>query len=146
MADHLVVVDTDIYSALFTAPRGAAKRGLPVADWREALEGKRVLISFQTRAEVLTGVRASNWAEKRIAEAVAQLDASPTIPADAEVIDAFATLGAECKRSGHALWAKAHTGDRWIAASAIAKGVPLLARDGIFADAPGLQLLGATDE
>lgn len=142
----IVLIDTDIYSALYTDPDRAAKRGLPVAEWRTALEGRHVLIAFQTRAEVLTGFRASNWGEKRVAEAVAKLDSAPTIPADVEVIEAFATLGAECKRIGHALWAKEHTGDRWIAACAIAKGVPLLARDGIYADAPVLQLLGGNDE
>lgn len=142
----IVVIDTDIYSALYTAPDRAAKRGLPVAEWRRALEGAHVLISFQTRAEVLTGVRAGGWGVKRVAEAIAQLDAAPTIPADSEVIDAFATLGAECKRIGHALWAKDHMGDRWIAASAIAKGVPLLASDGIYIDAPRLRLLGDDHE
>jgi len=143
---NIVVIDTDIYSALHTDPERAAKRGLPVAKWKKTLAGKHVLISFQTRAEVLTGVRASNWGEKRVNEAVAKLDTAQTIPADTDVISAFATLGAECKQAGHALWAKEHTGDRWIAACAIAKGVPLLACDGIYADAPGLECLGSGDE
>lgn len=142
----VVVIDTDIYSALYSDPRRAEKRGLPVAEWLKALEGAHVLISFQTRAEVLTGVRAGNWGSIRAADAVAKLDAAPTIPADIDVIEAFATLGAECKKAGHALWAKEHTGDRWVAACAIAKNVPLLARDGIYADVPGLQILDGNDD
>lgn len=55
----VVVIDTDVYSALYTSPEHAVRRGLPVAEWRKALEGKHVVISFQTRAEVLTGVQAT---------------------------------------------------------------------------------------
>lgn len=141
MIHRPVVVDTDIYSSLFTDPERAAKRGMPIAEWRKALEGKHVVIAFQTRAEVLTGVRIGSWGPRRVADAVAKLDAAPTIPADVAVIDAYATLGAACKQTGHALWAKDHTGDRWIAASAISRGLPLFARDGIYTNAPGLDLL-----
>lgn len=42
---------------------------------------------------------------------------------------------------GHALHAKDHTGDRWIAATAIRWGLPLLSGDGIYRRAPGLNLL-----
>lgn len=108
--------------------------------------GKHVVISFQTRAEVLTGLRSSNWGEHRIADALAKLHTAPTIPADPEVVDAFATLGAACKRAGHALREKIHVGDRWVAASAIAKGVPLFARDRIYVGAPGLVLWSDQDE
>jgi predicted nucleic acid-binding protein len=69
------------------------------------------------------------------------LDRTPTIRADNDVIDAHATLYAECRRTGHALYDKRHTGDRWVAACAIGKGVPLLAGDGIYRNAPGLTLL-----
>lgn len=138
---EVVLIDTDVYSALFTDPERAAKRGHPVGVWRSALAGKLVVISFQTRAEVLTGVRASNWGERRVKDAVAKLERARSIQPDAEVIDAFATLGAECMRVGHALQQKVHTGDGWVAACAIAKGVPLLAGDGIYFGAPGLQLL-----
>jgi hypothetical protein len=39
------------------------------------------------------------------------------------------------------LHAKEHTGDRWIAATAIRWEIPLLAGDGIYRHAPGLRLL-----
>ena len=49
------------------------------------------------------------------------------IEADDDVIDAYATLVAEARACGHPLGStKEHTGDRWIAACAVAKGVPLL--------------------
>jgi predicted nucleic acid-binding protein len=40
----------------------------------------------------------------------------------------------------NALGQKAHTADRWIAATAIRLGIPLVSNDGIFRDAPGVEL------
>lgn len=141
MGSKNVVLDTDVYSALYTDPARAERRGLPVTTWLEALAGDRVLISFQTRAEVIAGLRAGNWGDGRRRTALAKLDAVPTIPADREVIDAYAELTALCIRAGHALHAKIHTADRWVAASAVAKGLPLLSGDGIYRGVSGLSLL-----
>lgn len=69
------------------------------------------------------------------------LDQTPTIRSDNQVVDAHADLTSACRRLGHALHAKHHTADRWVAASAIAKGAALLAGDGIYQNAPGLDLL-----
>ena len=143
MAPKNVVLDTDVYSALYTDPERAERRGLPVATWLEALAGDRVLISFQTRAEVLAGLRAGNWGDTRRQTAIAKLDAVPTIPADREVIDSYAELTSLCIRAGHALHDQVHTADRWVAACAVAKGLPLLSGDGIYRGAPGLSLLMA---
>jgi predicted nucleic acid-binding protein len=57
------------------------------------------------------------------------------------VIDAFATLTAGCRGNGHALAQKVHTGDRWVAASATAHGLPLLSGDRIYRGVPGLALV-----
>ena len=141
MAPQIVVIDTDVYSALYADPGRAARRGLPVTSWQEALAGLRVLISFQTRAEVLAGLRAGNWGVGRQHTAVAKLDTAPTIPADHEVLDSYAELTSQCRRAGHALHDKVHTADRWVAASAIAKGLPLLSGDRVYRGAPGLSLL-----
>lgn len=105
-----------------------------------------MFISFQTRAEVLAGAALSAWGERRLGHLRAQLDATPTITPDASVVDAYAQLQAACRRQGHALAEKHHPADRWNAACAIAKGLSLLARDGIYAGAPGLTLFtSATD-
>lgn len=141
MVSENVVVDTDVYSALYTDPERAERRGLPVATWLEALAGTRVLISFQTRAEVLAGLRAGNWGESRRQTAMATLNAVPTIPADRDVIDSYAEITSMCRRAGHALHDKIHTADRWVAASAVAKGLPLLSGDAIYQGTPGLSLL-----
>lgn len=141
MAPDYAVVDTDVYSALYTDPERAARRGAPVTIWQNALAGARVLISFQTRAEVLAGLRGGTWSNRRQAAALAKLDSAPTIPADGEVLDAYAELTSRCRRAGHALHAKVHTADRWVAACAVAKGLPLLSGDGIYRGAPGVSLL-----
>lgn len=141
MQPTVAVGDTDIYSALYIDPDRAARRGLPLDSWRSTLTGVRQLISFQTRAEVLAGARMSSWGQQRIEAATARLDRSPTIPADRDVIGAYAELSAACRRAGHPLHDKIHTGDRWVASSAMAKGLPLFARAGIYEGVPGLTLL-----
>jgi predicted nucleic acid-binding protein len=138
---EIVLVDTDVFSALYIGPESAARRGLPVARWRKALAGRRVVISFQTRAEIMVGLKVSNWGGLRITQARARLDAAPVVGVDEQVIEAFAALTADCRRQGHGLQAKVHAADRWVAASAISKALPLLAGDGIYHDAPGLTLL-----
>jgi predicted nucleic acid-binding protein len=66
------------------------------------------------------------------------LNRTPTIHSDDEVADAYAALTAACRTIGHALHDKIHTGDRWIAACAIAKQLDLLAGDQIYRGAPNL--------
>jgi predicted nucleic acid-binding protein len=132
------IVDTDVFSLVYVNRRSNDGR---VQRWREHLAGRRVLISFQTRAEVLAGARSSGWGERRIEELLSVLNLMPTIYADDEVADAYAELVAECRRAGHALHAKEHSGDRWIAACAIAKNLELVAGDGIYRDAPNLSVV-----
>jgi predicted nucleic acid-binding protein len=121
----------------------ALKQGGPIQSWTDALLGSRPLISFQTRAKVLSGVYLAGWGERRLSAVLEQLDATPTIDEDVEVIDAYARLLADAQKAGHALGDKHnHVGDRWIAACAIAKELPLLTGNRRhFEDAPGLTLL-----
>lgn len=101
------------------------------------------MIAFQTRAEVLSGAYLAGWGERRLEAARQQLDATPTVDEDAEVVDAYARLLADARSVGHPLGDTAqHVGDRWIAACAIAKGLPLLTGNRKhFAQAPALDLL-----
>jgi hypothetical protein len=132
------VVDTDVYTLVFVRKDSTDPR---VPGWRQQLVGRRVLATFQTRAELLALAATNTWGESRARELRAQLDRTATIGVDESVIDAYATLVAECRRAGHALQQKQHTADRWIAACTIAKDVELLAGDGIFAGTPGLRLV-----
>lgn len=108
--------------------------------WQDALAGMTVAVSVQTCAELRGGWAFANWAGTRLDQARSQLDRTQTLPVDERVIEEAARLFADCKRAGHALHAKEHTGDRWVAATACAYQVPLLAVDGIYRDVPGLTL------
>lgn len=138
---NIALIDTDVYSALFIDPSKAGKRGMPVDLWRRLLAGYQVLISFQTQVELESGFRIANWGPARVEAAMSRIEKMPTIQADAEVLRAYVDLTVQCRQKGHALQAKNHNADRWVAASAVAKQVPLLSGDGIYDDAPGLVLL-----
>ncbi|AYE94690.1 PIN domain nuclease [Mycobacterium paragordonae] len=129
------LVDTDVFSLIYLRKDSRDAR---VASWREYLTGRRVLISFQTRAEVFAGARGAGWGQRRMATAIETLDRTPTIRRDNEVVDAYALLVSEWRRLGHALRAREHNGDRLIAACAVAKRLDLLAGDGIYQGAPDL--------
>ncbi len=135
MSIEVVVLDTDVWSHLFARRDAGDGR---VAAWRESLTGRTVAIAVQTRAEVLSGILQNGIGAQREARILTQLDRTPTIPVDEAVVRAYAELAATCKARGHALWDKIHTADRWVAASAIAIGAPLLSGDEIFEDAPAL--------
>lgn len=130
-----MILDTDVWSALY-----AHKRPDPRAnEWRDLLRGRSVVIATQSRAEVLSGLRQTKLGPTRDTAIRGQLDRTPTVPVDEVVVVAYAALTADCRAAGHALWGKVHTGDRWIAATAIAIGAPLLAGDGIYDGAPALR-------
>lgn len=142
MAVEAVLLDTDVFSALFITPRGSIQNQADLVDaWTRALAGSRVVISFQTRAEVLSGALIAGWGQQRMSAARERLAATATINVDREVVEAFARLTRDGRAAGHAIAEKIHTADRWNAACAISKGLPLLARDGIYRGAPGLTLL-----
>lgn len=132
------MLDTDIWSWLY----GRKPRAHPqAAQWREALVGRSVVIATQTRAEVLTGLALGDLGTARATAIEQQLDRTRTVPVTEDVIRAFAEFTAACRRRATGLHDKKHTGDRWVAATAIAIGAPLLAIDGIYRNAPGLRLL-----
>lgn len=105
------------------------------------MTGRRPVIATQTLAELLLWPELNRWQTARRSRLNAILDSTPVVPVTREVVDAYVDLTADCRDHGHALRAKEHTGDRWVAATAIAIGRPLLALDGIYHDAPGLAVL-----
>ncbi len=133
----IVVLDTDVWSALFIHP----KPDVRVSTWREQLIGATVVIATQTWAEVLFGMDAAGWGDARRNKVNQQLDAATIVPVNTRVVEAFARLRGDCVRAGHGLHQKLHMGDAWVAATAIAINAPLLSGDGIYRKAPGLELL-----
>ena len=60
-----------------------------------------------------------------------------------ELVLVCAQLRADCEAIGHALGQREHNADRWIAATAIRLGVPLVSNDAIFRGVPGIGLEAA---
>lgn len=146
VADHAVLLDTDVFSAIFiTPPETALRQGHPLHEWLEAIRGRRVLVAFQTRAEALVGARGAGWGESRLRHLLERLDATPVVPLDEDVLEAYVAVSVRALRDGAGIHQKVHTADRWVAACAIAKSVPLLSGDAIFRGVPSLTLLEVPD-
>ncbi|MBC8093408.1 MAG: PIN domain-containing protein [Pseudonocardia sp.] len=135
-----MIVDTDVCSRVFvkSGDRDVGKQAL-----RDVLAGRTVAISLHTRAELLIWPRWRNWSENRASALRRLLVGIPTIPVTDAVVEAFVELTVACRKGGHALAAKTHVTDRWIAATAIAIDRPLVAVDRIYEGAPGVALIRA---
>lgn len=57
-----------------------------------------------------------------------------------ELVQTYAQLRSDCEALGHALAQRHHDADRWIAATAIRLGVPLVSHGRVFRRVPGLSL------
>jgi len=60
-----------------------------------------------------------------------------------ELVLVCAQLRVDCEAIGHALAQREHNADRWIAATSVRLGIPLVSNDRIFRDVPGLELESA---
>jgi predicted nucleic acid-binding protein len=131
-----VVVDTMVISWLFDdRPNVLAEQ------YRELIGAEPVLLAFQTVMELRFGALRAGWGElprHRLERRIAELS---VVQPDDEMIALCAQLRHACQRAGHAVGDKLHDGDRWIAATAVRLGCPLVSHDGLFRDAPRLQLI-----
>jgi predicted nucleic acid-binding protein len=135
-----VVIDTGVFGAQLT------RRTWPLGEsYRPLVEGRAALVSFVTAAELRFGARLGGWGPQRLRALERELERAETIWPGAELTDAYVALRYWCVRAGHALGQKHHEADRWVAATAIWLGVPLVAHDAIFANIEGLNLLTKLD-
>ena len=127
-----VVIDTDVYDAdLVPGSRLAAV-------YEPIIVGRPAFISFQTAAELRYGALRRSWGAARMRSLEARIDRAETVHSGPELVLEYAQLRAECERLGHALGQRDHDADRWIAATALRLGIPLVSNDGIFANVPRL--------
>lgn len=131
-----VVVDTNVFGAELTR-RGAAVAGA----YREHIEGRDLFISFVTVAELRYGARLAGWGEQRFRRLEARVGVAEVVWAGDGLLDAYVSLRHECTLAGHPLGQKHHESDRWVAATARWLGVPLVAHDAVFGDAPGVNAI-----
>ena len=100
------------------------------------------MLSFATVCELRYGSLKGQWSDarkQRMEEWFSEV-ATVVMP-DSDLVSACASLRDQCRRRGHALSDKIHDSDRWIAATAIRHGIPLISDDHIFREVPGLALL-----
>jgi predicted nucleic acid-binding protein len=131
-----VVVDTGVYAARF----GRAGHSLAFA-YRDVLAERKVVVSFITVAELRFGAELAAWGARRLRIVEEQLRKVEVVWPGPRLVRSYASLRAWCVRHGHGLGQKEHEADRWVAATAVMLGVPLVAHDGIFRDVEGLDLV-----
>ena len=127
-----VVVDTDVYSARFLPDSALARRYEPL------LVGRLEFVSFQTVAEVRYGALLRGWGATRLRRMEHEIAQTEIVHSGPELVEIYADLRVACQRVGHALSQRDHDADRWIAATAIRLGIPLVSNDRVFEHAPGL--------
>lgn len=131
-----VVVDTGVFGADLSAS------SKPLADlYANLLDGRNILISFVTVAELRYGALRAGWGAKRRNELEETIDSAKIVWPGHGLASEYAALRAECVAAGHGLAEKSNEADRWIAATARYVKVPLVSHDGVFVDAPGIDLL-----
>jgi predicted nucleic acid-binding protein len=130
-----VVVDTNVFGAALTR-RQAPLVGL----YARHLSDRLLVLAAQTVGELRYGALLARWGAARQAEMERRIGRARIAPVDDDLVWEVARLRVACRRAGHALADDHHTGDLWIAASAIRYQLPLVAHDGVFRRTPGLDL------
>ena len=127
-----IVIDTDVYGADLVRRSALAERYEPI------IVGRPAFISFQTAAELRYGALRRQWGDRRMQELEVRIAAAETVHTGPDLIQVYAELRVDCERIGHALAQREHDADRWVAATAVRLGFPLVSNDGIFDGTPGL--------
>jgi tRNA(fMet)-specific endonuclease VapC len=129
-----IVVDTDVFSADLVPTSPLTDAYAPI------LAGRHAYISFQTEAELRYGALRRGWGPDRMRRLELRIRQAEVVHSGPELVLVCAQLRANCERIGHGLGGREHNADRWIAATAIRLGIPLVSNDGIFRSVPGLTL------
>lgn len=129
-----IVIDTDVFSADLVPGSKLAELYAPI------ITGRPAFISFQTVTELRYGALRRGWGSTRMLKLDAKIQRAEVIHTGPELVLICAQLRADCAAVGHALAQREHNADRWIAATAIRLGVPLVSNDALFRGVPGLAL------
>ena len=131
-----VVVDTSVYGELFLR-----KSSVIIPQYQEHLRGKRIVLPFMVVAEMRYW--SADWGSTRRGHLEQKMSEAAKEGLSDDLIAAYVELQRACKASGHPLAQKDHVADRWIAATATHRTLPLVAHDGVFKGTPGLNLITA---
>lgn len=132
-----IVIDTDVFSADLVPGSLLADRYAPT------IAGRPALISFQTVAELRYGALRRGWGDARMLKLGAKIQRAEIVHTGPELVLVCAQLRVDCEAIGHALAQREHNADRWIAATSVRLGIPLVSNDRIFRGVPGLELESA---
>lgn len=84
------------------------------------------------------GTMRRGWGEARMLKLDERIAQAEVVHSGPELVFTYAQLRVHCERLGHPLHQRHHNADRWIAATAIRLGIPLVSNDAIFNQVPGL--------
>lgn len=112
------VVDTDVLSYLFRLDSRAEV-------YQPLLQGAIAFVSFMTIAEIDRWALARNWGRSRQAGLTAFLDQFSIVLVDRSLCRTWAEVVDGGRRNGRPI----QTADAWIAATALALGVPLVSNN-----------------
>jgi tRNA(fMet)-specific endonuclease VapC len=135
----VVLLDTTVASLFHPKKNRDTRRKL----YAPEIIGKVCVISFQTVAELWRWPEKNNWGELerlRFDEFVRRF---VVVAYDYQLARAWAKVTLESQRQGR----KLESGDAWIAATAIHRGIPLVTHDRDFSNVelPGLQVISHPD-
>ncbi|MEZ0229192.1 MAG: PIN domain-containing protein [Planctomycetota bacterium] len=119
----IAVIDTNIAS-FFYGDRPELEL------YREACEGKRIEVGFQTVAELLQGAELRGWGAERRRNLRAFIRGLRVVPYDLGLAKAWASVSAKSIGNGRSLT----DGDAWIAATAVYRRATLVTHDRDFVD------------
>jgi predicted nucleic acid-binding protein len=126
-----ILIDTDVASYLFRGDTQAAR-------YRPHLRGRRVAVSFMTVAELDRWARERDWGAARRAALDDYLRRFAIYLVDRELCRRWADVVDGARRAGRPI----QTADAWIAATALAYGLPLVTHNaGDYAGVAGLTLI-----
>lgn len=129
-----IVIDTDVFGADLIPGSRLAELYEPI------IVGRPAFISFQTAAELRYGALLRSWGRARMLKLESKIQFAEIVHTGPELVLTYAELRVDCRRVGHPLSQREHDADRWIAATALRLGIPLVSNDNIFRDVPRLQL------
>ena len=135
------MVDTNVFGADLLRPTAALAQ-----QYQRFLTGRAVFVAFVSVAEMRYGARRAGWGERRLRRLDDRIASAEIVWPGPGLLSAYVELRHQCAEIGHGLSHNDHEADRWIAASALWLGVPVVSHDGIFRDVPGLTLLTSLPE
>lgn len=130
------LVDTDALSWALD-PRPTARSEAV----RRAIGGRTRVVSFVSVTELRYGALRAGWGELRLRRLARSLSDLDVVQTEEKLINRCAELRLWAHLNGHGLGQKIHEADRWVACTALALDLELIAGDGIFEGIPALNLV-----